>query len=247
MSIPLKKTLITVALIIGAFFIGILVFNFIVMPGFVKLGREVEVPEVIGRSLDEAETILSRAKLHSHVQSQIYDPLIPEGFVARQTPAPGKKVKEGKRISLVVSSGPQLAKVPDLAGVRLEQAERLVNLVGLTVGDVVYIHSSTVPEGAVIESHPPSDDELELGKPLDLVVSKGKEKEIFAMPNLIGLSRADAEDIIETRKLVLGEVKAIETESFDDEKVLLQGPLPGDVVTEGDTVELGISSPAPRP
>ncbi len=247
MGTLLKKAVIALALVIGAFFVGVLVFNFLLMPRFVKSGKEVRVPEVIGKSLEEAESILSQAKLNHHVQSQIYDPLILEGFVARQTPASGKKVKEGKRVYLVISSGPQFVRVPKLKGVRLEQAERLINLVGLRVGQVLWIHSDAVPEGNVIAFNPASGEQLELGKEIDLIVSKGEEKETLPMPSLLGLSVAEAKTIIETRDLVLGEVKLIHTEGVEKDVVLLQGPQPGELVQAGDTVELGISSTLTQP
>lgn len=246
-EILVKKVIIAVALVIGAFFIGALGFNFFLMPWFVKLGKEVEVPEVIGKSLQEAETILSRAKLNYHVQSQIYDPLIPQGFIARQTPVPGIKVKESKRVYLIISSGPQLVKIPDLKRVRVEQAERLVNLAGLKIGEVLWIHSDTIPRGDVIACHPASGEELGLGKQIDLIVSKGQEKASFPMPSLIGLSVAEAKNIVEMKQLVLGEVKPIDTEGIQEDIVLLQGPQPGEFVQEGDTVELGVSSPSREP
>ena len=100
----LKKVLIVVLSVVGAVLIGVLIFNFVLMPWFVKRGKEVEVPEVVGKTFQEAEKILSESKLSYHVQSQIYDPLIPEGSIARQIPAPGIRVKEWKRVYLVISS-----------------------------------------------------------------------------------------------------------------------------------------------
>lgn len=246
-AILFKKIIIALILVVGAFFVGVLGFNFLLMPWFVKLDKEVEVPEVIGKTVEEAGAILSQAKLNYHLQSQIYDPLIPKGFIARQTPAPGKKVKEGKRVYLVVSSGPQLVKVPALRGIRLEQAERLINLVGLKIGQVLWIHSDKFPQRDVIASNPDSGEELELGERIDVIVSKGKEKESFSMPNLIGLSAAEAKLIIETKGLVLREIKPIDTEGMEEDVVLLQGPQPGELVEEGDSVELGVSSTLQQP
>jgi len=247
MGILAKKIIVALVLIIGAFFVGMLAFNFIFMPWFVKLGKEVEVPDVLGKSLQEAEAILSQAKLNYYVQSQIFDPVIPKGFIARQNPAPGRKVKEGKRVYLIVSSGPQIVKVPDLKGVRLEQAERLINLAGLKLGNIVWIYSDSISKGDVIASNPTSGEELPLGKPVGLIVSKGKEKKSFSMPSLIGLSVAEAKTIIETEGLVLGKIKSIDTEGIEENVVLLQGPQPGELVEEGDTVELGVSSALSEP
>lgn len=243
----LKKALIVFLSIVGAIFTGAFVFNFALMPWFVKRGKEVEVPEVVGKTLQEAERILSESKLSYHVESRIYDPLIPEGFIARQIPVPGIRVKEWKRMSLVISSGPQLVKVPDLAGARLEQAERLVNLTGLKIGQVLWIYSDTIPQGDVVASHPTSGEQLGLGRQIDLIVSKGRAKVRFSMPSLLGLSIGEAKMLIETKALVLGEVKAIDTEGIEEDVVLLQGPQPGEFVEEGDTVELGISSPSEKP
>ncbi|KPJ50310.1 hypothetical protein AMJ40_03265 [candidate division TA06 bacterium DG_26] len=237
-----KRIVIALALVIGAFFIGVLGFNFVIMPWFVKLGREVEVPDVLGRNVEEAEAILSQAKLDHYVQSRIFDPIVPRGLVARQNPAPGRRVKEGKKVYLVLSSGPQVVRVPEVAGIRLEQAERLINLVGLKLGEVVWTYSGTVARGDVIMSNPPAGEELELGRSVELTVSEGTRRESFAMPNLIGLSLDEAKAIIEMKGLSLGATKSIDTEGIEKDVVLLQGPQPGELVEEGDTIELGISS-----
>lgn len=240
--ILVRKTVIVLSLVIGALLLGVLAVNFLLMPWFVRLGKEVEVPEVIGRNLEEAATILSRAKLNYHLQSQIYDPLIPEGFIARQTPPPGKRVKEWKRVYLVVSSGPQSVGIPDLKGMRLEQAQRSLNLVGLKVGRVSHVYSDTIPEGDVVLSNPAFGQAVDVGMEVELVVSNGKERKRFVMPSLLGLSVEEARAIIEARGLVLGQIRPIDTEGVDENVVLLQGPAPGELVAESDTVELAVSS-----
>jgi serine/threonine-protein kinase len=236
------RTIIALALVVGAFVLGVLTVNFLLMPWFVRLGKEVEVPEVIGKTLEEAGTVLSKAKLNYHLQSQIYDPLIPEGFIARQTPISGKRVKEWKRVYLVVSSGPQSINVPDLKGMRLEQAERSLNLVGLKVGHVLHVYSDTIPGGNVVASNPVFGHELEVGREVDLIVSDGKKQQKFVMPSLLGLSAAEARAIIESRGLVLGQIRSIDTEGIEENVVLLQGPPAGELVEESDTVELAVSS-----
>ncbi len=79
------------------------------------------VPGVTGRSQAEAQAALSAAGFRSSVQQQP-DEQVPAGSVVRQTPA-GGTAPRGTRVRLVVSSGPEMVVVPDLAGLDQAQAD----------------------------------------------------------------------------------------------------------------------------
>lgn len=237
----LKAVLVAVGVCAGAFVGGALFFNFLFMPWFVKLGREVEVPDVCGKSLVEARTLLRDMKLNYYIKSYIPDPVFPKDFVIRQGPSPNKIVKVGKKVGLIISLGPELIKMPYLEGLDKELAVKMLESKNLKVGTIRQNYSDFTIKGRVIRTDPPAGSEVKMGEEIDLIVSGGRLEKKFDMPNLLGVELDDAKTTIEEKGLVIGSIQYIESDG-EEGIVLLQGPLPGVRISRGDTIELGVSS-----
>lgn len=237
----LKVVLIAVGVCAGALVCGALFFNFLFMPWFVKLGKEVEVPDVCGKSLVEAGILLKDMRLNYYIKSYIPDPVFPKDFVIGQEPPPNKVVKVGKKVGLIISLGPELIKIPHLEGLDSELAVKMLESKNLKVGTIHQNYSDSIIKGRVIRTDPPAGSEVKMGEEIDLIVSEGRLEKEFDMPNLLGVKLDDAKATIEEKGLVIGSIKYIESDG-EDGIVLLQGPLPGVNVSRGDTVELGVSS-----
>jgi beta-lactam-binding protein with PASTA domain len=67
---------------------------------------EVQVPNIVGMSQEEAQRAIERAGLHFKLRRQHFDPATPTGQVTVQDPAAGFPVKEGYDIKVDVSKGP---------------------------------------------------------------------------------------------------------------------------------------------
>jgi len=80
---------------------------------FAIQGREVSVPDVVGKNAVEAQQMLQGRGLVIKVEDRLYNPL-PVDVVVRQTPPPGMKVKIGQEAHVVISLGPQQATIPAL-------------------------------------------------------------------------------------------------------------------------------------
>ena len=68
-------------------------------------GRSVEVPNVIGKTEAEAESVLQDSGLRIHVRSRARHDKIPENAVSDQSPAPGTTVKTGQLVRVSISLG----------------------------------------------------------------------------------------------------------------------------------------------
>ena len=77
--------------------------------------QPVDVPDVTGKSLDDAKGALTDAGLRGKVASQKYDDQVADGDVISQTPPSGQAPKNSV-VGLVVSKGPPLVAVPDVVG-----------------------------------------------------------------------------------------------------------------------------------
>ncbi len=66
----------------------------------------IQVPDVVGHSLPDAESAINGAGLTIGTTTQQYNDTVPEGLVITQNPAAGVPVEEGSQVDVVVSLGP---------------------------------------------------------------------------------------------------------------------------------------------
>lgn len=105
----------------------------------VSLGIEqVDVPEVAGRTLEEAVTTIEQARLVPGEVTRVWSDEVPtEGVVIQQSIETGQAVDKGSSVDLVVSRGPLTISVPDLRGQPVEDARATLEARFLEVEVVV--------------------------------------------------------------------------------------------------------------
>ena len=87
------------------------------LDSFTHHGEKIEVPNVVGKSLYDAETMLKDRGLLAMVVDSVYDKRAPKGSVLEQTPKSGFEVKGGRMIYLTVNlNGEPMAQLPDVVG-----------------------------------------------------------------------------------------------------------------------------------
>jgi beta-lactam-binding protein with PASTA domain len=236
-----KRVVIAGIVAISSFIFGLLLFNYFIMPRVVGLGEEVEVPNVVGLSRSQATATLEEEGLSGIVEGERFDSNVPEGFVAAQDPLPATLVKKGRTVALILSRGPEMVEVPHLDGVELRLAKTVLVRAGLSVGRVDSVASGEVPVGHVVSSDPAGGEILPRGSSILLRV-RFEEEFLFEMPELIGVTLAQAQVVILEQKLVLGDVRYVFRPSEPEGIVLMQVPQAGSRVSEGDTVELAVAS-----
>jgi eukaryotic-like serine/threonine-protein kinase len=133
----------------------------------------VEVPSVIGMSLDEATEVLADAGLQvGNVTDQESEE--EEGEVLEQDPPADSKTDPETAVDLVVSGGPGTVTVPDVVCLDIDQAQAEINAAGLGF-DVVGSQFSECDEGTVAEQNPGGGAEVEQGSTVRVVESEGPE------------------------------------------------------------------------
>jgi beta-lactam-binding protein with PASTA domain/predicted Ser/Thr protein kinase len=136
--------------------------------------RPLEVPDVTGESLVEAENILSQAGLSvGSVTDE--DSQEPEGTVLSQSPPAGDRVPAETDVDLVVSGGPGTVTVPNVFCRDVDQARDTMQNVGLNLDVVGSDFSSECLEGTVIEQDPEAGAEVESGTTVEVIQSEGPE------------------------------------------------------------------------
>jgi serine/threonine-protein kinase len=146
-----------------------------------------DVPATAGLSREEATEKLEAAGFRAALKTVNSDS-VEEGLVIHSEPSAGITATHGSDVTLFVSSGPKLAKVPVLVGTQRSVAVQQIRGRGLEPS--VSEEESTSPAGEVISQSPSAGSEVEAGSAVAIVVSKGERK--AKVPNVIGRLRSEA-------------------------------------------------------
>ncbi|MEW5902462.1 MAG: PASTA domain-containing protein, partial [Acidobacteriota bacterium] len=117
-----------------------------------------DVPPLVGRSLEAATKLLNEIGLQRGKVSQIHTPRYAAGRIIAQEPAPsGGKVKKMTSLNFLVSQGEVEPKylMPDLIGKNAGTALSRLKKSGFRVGDVRYSYYPGLEAGVIIKQFPP--------------------------------------------------------------------------------------------
>jgi len=199
---------------------------------------EVEVPQVEGKTLSQAEADLRAVGLTAQVSDQIPDPEVPSGRVISQDPPAGRMVVEGREVDLIISLGPEMVEVPPLTGKTELEATILLDSAGLEA-KVEHGYSDEVEAGKVISQNPGEGYRLAKGETVTIIVSQGSKP--FELRNFTGWTVDQVKEWLDIYGLELGYV----AERFSNQRpageVLDQTPQPGTEVRAGDSIDLVVS------
>jgi hypothetical protein len=98
----------------------------------------------------------------------------PEGTIIIQSPEPGTKAEQGESISVVVSDGPRMAKLPGVVGKAKDEAERDLSAAGFNV-EVKTVESPEEGAGKVLEQSPSGGSEAKRGSEVAITIGIGPE------------------------------------------------------------------------
>ncbi|MBF0696177.1 Stk1 family PASTA domain-containing Ser/Thr kinase [Actinomyces bowdenii] len=199
----------------------------------------VSVPDVSGKSQDEARTILQSQGLSVGNATTEDHATVAKDSVIRTDPVSGTSVQRGSTVSLVLSTGQ--TEVPDLSGMTQEEARSALSDAGLTVGNVTQEESSTVEEGKVVSHSPNKGGQVKQGSEVNIVISSGSNK--VAVPDVAGMSQEEAIKAMQDKGLqVSPEGDLVPSDSVEAGKVVSSDPAAGTEVAKGSTVRLKVSS-----
>ena len=102
--------------------------------------RMVEVPDLLGKSLRSGQLELSEAGLKIDSLIAEFDADVPVDVIRWQYPRSGDFLRRGSGLTVIISKGkpPDFYEVPNLFGLSLEKAEKLLMETGLSLGRVTY-------------------------------------------------------------------------------------------------------------
>lgn len=192
------------------------------------------VPELTGKSQDEAQHSLTEAGLTVGAITDAYSEDVPQGQVISQSVAAGTSLAHDSAVDIVLSKGRQPLTVPTLSGLSASAAKSAIEDLGL-VAAPTDAYSDTVAEGQVISQQTREGSTLHRGDSVAYTVSKGPEK--VAIPDVVGLQREEARSLLESAGFTVKE-EAILGGFFGT--VRSSDPAAGTMTKKGSTVTITI-------
>ena len=211
----------------------------------------VAVPDsLVGMSPDDAKRAVEAVGLKWEVSSdRVASDEVGEGKVAKVNPSSASKVKAGSTVTGYLSSGSDTVTVPDLSGMKQEQARSALENVGLKLGTVDFTDDSEQPKDQIVSSDPEAGSSAQKGQKVDVTISSGNNQ--VTIPTVVGTSAEDAKAALEGAGL-----KPNMTEVDSDKpkgQVVSVDPAEGQKVNKGTQVNVKVSkgkgngTPTPTP
>ena len=147
------------------------------------------IPKLMGLTPEAAVNLLAKYPLKVGEIKEVYNDVIPKGFVIGSSPTRGENVKRDTVIDIAISKGIETLDVASYVGKTADQALNELTDAGFNV-DTVDQFSESVLAGAVISQQPSGGAPLEKGAKITLTISKGSE--FVFIPNIFSLTEAKA-------------------------------------------------------
>ena len=236
--------------IILAFIVGVVLIVGLVgwLRSYTQHGVEVEVEDVRGMVVAEAEPILQADGLRLIVVDSTYSNKVPFGTIVEQDPKPNSHAKHGRAVYVTINATTKRQiTMPNLQDLSYRQAETTLRGLGIVV-DSVYEYEPSAFRDLVLDVRMDTTsiqpgDKIAVGSKVRLVVGFGKGTEQVEVPMVVGLTLRDARSQLLRHRLTIGAVSY-------DEKEIEEGAVPyiyrqmppaGEKLLEGETVALWLS------
>jgi beta-lactam-binding protein with PASTA domain len=209
------------------------------------------VPDVRNKDLLEALQELQVKELYPRIQTRYSDSAAERGLVLEQDPLPGAIVKAGRRIKLIVSQGVVINTIEDYRGRSIEEVRMdlqalfaAASMPFFTIKEPFMYEYSSEPAGTILQQKPEPGEPVSGPVILEFVVSQGLRRVQIAVPDIWGLSPAEALAKLREARLdfrfSLREARSSETYGT----VVLQEPAKGTMLESAGRVNIMVTAPA---
>ena len=199
------------------------------------------VPDVSGRTVDNAVVLLEDAGFALGNQTEEYSSSVEAGKVISTDPAAGVSASPGTRINLVVSKGRDQVEVPNLVGMSGDEAKQALEGAGLKGTEGTAQHSDSVPANQVISQNPEAGQQVDRGGTVTYVLSLGAEA--FEVPDVVRQGEGAATATLSNAGFLV-EVSYQNDNEVEQGLVISQTPHAGEKLPKGATVSIVVSAGA---
>ncbi len=230
---------------IGKFLFLVLIFfsvagisTYFTLTFLIKHEKRVVVPDLLGKNAVNALLLLSDLSLYTKVTGTEYSDNVPIHHIIYQEPPPGTEIKKNRSVRIVISKGSKTVVVPNLKGLRLLQAQIILEENGLVIAHIARTYHDTIDTDVIIAQSISEGTVLVRSEPVSILVSQGKRPLSVLMPDFIGRSIEETILLIDKLGLSLGETNTVFNGDFPLDRIIRQTPPKGHRIMQGDRISV---------
>ncbi len=206
---------------------------------FAIQGREVTMPNLVGKSSADALAILQGRGLQLKVVDRIYGNL-PVNAVVRQSPPEGERMKVSQNAHVVLSLGPQNVTTPSLVGESLRVARIQLLQVGLQLGKVTTYAAPADLSDTILQQTPLPGTRAASPR-VDLLVAQVESQAAYIMPWFVGMPLADADRLLTSAGFKFSKTTFLPSPQWPKGEIAEQTPGPGTRITSDTAIEVVVA------
>ncbi|GAA3628659.1 Stk1 family PASTA domain-containing Ser/Thr kinase [Streptomyces chitinivorans] len=192
---------------------------------------EVEVPDVVGETADDAEQELKEAGFEVKRETEVSEQ--PAGTVTEQDPGSGESAKPGTTVTITVATEDPRPTLPPVVGQDFEAARKQLQDAGFTNISRAEQENGEQAPNTVLKQDPPGNQKVEADTPITLIVAKAPAEEQVAVPAIAaGTPLKDARKTLQDAGFNVN----VPGPDGDDAVVLTTDPPAGTQLKKGETV-----------
>ena len=179
------------------------------------------VPSVTGLDVNDAKALLEREGL-KYKELYVDSDDVKVNLVMYQNPEADTVVRKDDTVLISVSSGPAQLSMPDVVGMKIEDAKALLQSYGFTQMTLYPVLNGDYAIGTVVSQTPAANDKADKETPVSISYSGGKT----TVPQLKNLTLAEAESLLKQSQLRINPVLTyVDTRNAKDHgKITVQSP-----------------------
>jgi beta-lactam-binding protein with PASTA domain/predicted Ser/Thr protein kinase len=204
--------------------------NLVVSTGAPK----VQVPGVVGLSLDDAKAKLEGSDYQFKVETKTRESTEDPNTVLDQNPIGGKEVEKGSTITLTIAKAAETVAVPDVTGKSCDDAKAELQQNGLTGNCVNTPTTDDNQDGKAISTNPSIGTQVKKNTAVQINIGQKQNTQV-QVPNIQGQRLKDVRNALQQVGLQVGNING----SQDDNAIVISSdPGQGSTVDQGSSVNL---------
>ena len=201
---------------------------------------DISVPNVEGKELNDAIALLDEKGFEIGKTTELPNEEIEKGKVIGTDPEAGKKVSEGSKVDILISSAKNEIEIDDYRERSYESLKGVFDNIGFKSIDISYEYNDQIEEGLIINQDPqPGSSIVPSDTVLHLTISKGQN--LITLKDLRGYSKTALEDYIQESGLIVKYSRESFSDTIPEGSVVQQSPNPGSKLKKGSKVYVVIS------
>jgi len=224
--------------------LGILVLFFssaIVSYQITLKGEMVTLPDLTGKTVEEAKNVLIKNKLSLINSGTELHASLEKDKIISQDPLPGSRIKINKVVKIVLSAGQEKIVIPDFLGRSLPSVSQQFIDIDLRKGRVAHVHTPSYAAGKILAQSPAPNEEVGRGSKIHFLVSQGDREKKYLMPDLIGKRAQFVIQRLKEMEFIVGHIRYSNYPGLDSGYIINQYPEPGSRIQKRNLITLEVS------